>query len=79
MLPKVICSVVALISTIRSQPEVVESLETRFLNAKARSDNTDLFRNFADNAEITGKAVSLQDEVNGHSMDNSLQLEGYAD
>ncbi len=60
---------------MRSQPEVVESLETRKLIFKARSDNTDLYRNFADKI----LAFPLQDEVHGHGMDNRLLLECYLD
>ena len=62
------CRVCALISGFRAAPEVDESLRTRFLIAKARSDNTDLFRNFADRI----RAIPLQDEVHGHGMDNML-------
>ena len=41
--------------------------------AKARSDNTNLFRNFADKI----RAIPLQDEVHGHGMENSQQCEGF--
>ena len=63
------CPLCHLISVFRAVPEVIENVETRTaLIAKARSDNTDLFRNFADKIA----AIPLQDEVHGHgNIENS--------
>ena len=56
------CSLCSLICVFREAPEVKESLPSRFLIAKLRSDKTDLFRNFA----VKIAAIPLQDEVHGH-------------
>ena len=50
-------------STTRSGEEPQDTV----LIARMRSDNTDPYRNFDDKI----KAIPLQDEVHGHSMDNS--------
>jgi hypothetical protein len=55
------CGVCALISQFRAQPDVKTSLETKVLIHKAKSDNTDLFRNFA--ASIG--AIPLTCDVHG--------------
>ena len=47
------CRVCALISHFRAVPEVVKSLATKELILKAKSDNTDLFRNFAASSPAT--------------------------
>ncbi len=58
-----------LVTFSREDRDVMENLSTRILIAKARSDNTDLFCNFADKI----KAISLQDEVHSHgNIDNVL-------
>jgi hypothetical protein len=44
------------------------NLSTKTLIAKALSDNTDLFRNFADKIQ----AIPLQDEVYGHDSVEKL-------
>ena len=56
----------------RAEPDVQKSFESRFLISSARSDNTDLFPNFADKI----KAIPLQDEVHGHGIENSFLLGG---
>ncbi len=56
------CPMCHLVSFFRENVDVKDSLRTRILISKARSDNTDLFRNFADNVH----AIPLQDEVHGH-------------
>ena len=63
------CALCPIISAFRAVPEVIENVNTRAaLISKARSDNTDLFRNFADKIS----AVPLQDEVHGHgNIENS--------
>ncbi len=55
-----------------STTRCVESLETRFLIASTRSDNTYLFCNFADKI----KATPLQDDVHGHGMDDYFAVRG---
>jgi hypothetical protein len=61
------CELCHLISFFRENNDVKESLRTRILIAKALSDNTDLFRNFADKIH----AIQFQDEVRGHgNVDN---------
>ena len=55
------CRVCALISQFRVQPDVVKSLQTKELIHKAKSDNTDLFRNFA----TTIGAIPLTCDVHG--------------
>ena len=55
------CRVCALISQFRVQPDVVISLQTQELIHKAKSDNTDLFRNFAANIG----AIPLTCDVHG--------------
>jgi hypothetical protein len=47
----------------REDPAVTENLSARILIAKAQSDNTDLFRNFADTVCDKIQAIPLQDEV----------------
>ena len=56
------CPMCHLVSFFRENVDVKDSLRSRILISKARSDNTDLFRNFADKI----KAIPLQDEVHGH-------------
>ncbi len=41
------CRVCALVSHFRANPEVRTALATGTITHKAKSDNTDLFRNFA--------------------------------
>jgi hypothetical protein len=53
--------VCALIAHFRAQPDVITSLQTKELIHKAKSDNTDLFRNFA--ASIG--AIPLTCDVHG--------------
>jgi hypothetical protein len=68
------CQLCHLLSFSRKNDDVNESLRTRILFFKARSeyyesDNADLFRNFADKIH----AIPLQDEVRGHSnIDNAV-------
>jgi hypothetical protein len=59
------CGVCALISHFRAQPDVKTSLQTKELIHKAKSDNTDLFRNFA--ASIG--AIPLTCDVHGAGAD----------
>ncbi len=59
-----------LIPTFRNDPAMQESLHTKQLIHKGRSDNTDLFRDFADE---TG-AIPLTDEVHGHGMKNNVYI-----
>ncbi len=58
------CRVCAFISSFKSHPEVAESLETKVLIHKAKSDNTDLFRNFADSMG----AIPLTCDVHGSGV-----------
>ncbi len=58
--------VCALISHFRAVPEVVKSLATKELIYKAKSDNTDLFRNFAE----TIGAIPLTCDVHGSGKPN---------
>ena len=55
------CRVCALITQMKMHPDVVKSLETQELIHKAKSDNTDLFRNFADSIG----AIPLTCDVHG--------------
>ena len=64
------CRVCALISQFRVQPDVAKSLISKELIHKAKSDNTDLFRNFA--ASIG--AIPLQCDVHGSGVSFQLIL-----
>ena len=59
------CRVCALISQMKAHPDVVKSLETQELIHKAKSDNTDLFRNFADSIG----AIPLTCDVHGSGVE----------
>jgi hypothetical protein len=53
------CQLCHLLSIYRDNDAVKESLQTRILIAKARSDNSDLVLNFADKIH----AIPLQNDV----------------
>jgi divalent metal cation (Fe/Co/Zn/Cd) transporter len=64
---EMLCNVISALSglcahiVVRVQPDVVKSLKTKELIHKAKSDNTDLFRNFA----TTIGAIPLTCDVHG--------------
>ena len=59
------CRVRALITQMKTHPDFVKSLETQELIHKAKSDNTDLFRNFADSIG----AIPLTCDVHGSGVE----------